>query len=69
MGVAHNDLDADAAELNAARKYAAEFNSTHILDIGVDAETWALNDGVDLGGSLETCECQETRLGQQMDPD
>ena len=59
VGVAHNDLDADAAELNAARKYAAEFNSTYILDIGVDAEAWAHNNGVNLGGSLETCQCHK----------
>ena len=68
MGVAHNDLDADAAELKAARNNPAEFNSTYILDIGVDAEAWALNDGVDLGGSLETYQRQEPGPGQQMQP-
>lgn len=52
--VAHSDLDADAAPLKAARNDAAEFNSTDNLDVSVDAEAWAFNDGVDLGGSLET---------------
>ena len=66
VGVAHNDFDADAAELKAARNYAAEFHSTYNLDKGVDAEAWALNDGVDLGGSLETYQRQEPGLGQQM---
>ena len=56
VGVAHNDLDADAAKLKAARNNPAEFNSTYDLDKGVDAEAWALNDGVDLGAGLETCE-------------
>ena len=62
--VAHSDLDADAAPLNAARngyteEFATEFNSTPNLDVSVDAEAWAFNDGVDLGGSLETYERQE----------
>ena len=68
MCVAHNDLNAFAAKLEAARQEAAEFNSTYILDIGVDAEVWALNDIVDLGGSLETYQRQEPGLGQQMQP-
>ena len=63
VGVAHNDLNAFAAILEAARKYAAEFNSTYILDERVDAEAWALNDGVDLCGSLETYQRQEPELG------
>jgi hypothetical protein len=65
--VAHSDLDADAAPLNAARngyteQFATEFNSTDNLDVSVDAEAWAFNDGVDLGGSLETYERQEPGL-------
>ena len=56
MGVAHNYLDAGAAKLKAARNEAAECNSTWNIDEGVDAEAWALNDGVDLGAGLETCE-------------
>ena len=54
MVVAHSDLDADAAPLNAARNDAAELNATRKLNVSVDAEAWALHDGVDLGGSLET---------------
>jgi len=52
--VAHNDLDAGAAPLKAARNDAAELNATRKLNVSVDAEAWAFNDGVDLGGSLET---------------
>ena len=62
---AHNNLDADAIPLKAARNghtkdFATEFNRWKV-DEGVDAESWALNDGVDLGAGLETCECQEAR--------
>ena len=67
---AHNNLDADAIPRKAARngyteEFATEFNRWKV-DEGVDAEAWALNDGVDLGGSLETYQRQEPGLGQQM---
>ena len=57
---AHNNLDADAIPRKAARngyteEFATEFNRWKV-DEGVDAEAWALNDGVDLGAGLETCE-------------
>ena len=63
VGVAHNDFDADAFPTKAARNgyaedFATEFNRRK-LDEGVDAEAWALNDGVNLGGSLETCQCHK----------
>jgi hypothetical protein len=62
--VAHNDLDAGAAPLKAARNgypRATGFDSADILDEGVDAEAWAFNDGVDFGGGLETYKGQEHR--------
>ena len=64
MGVAHNNLDTDASPTKATRNgyaedFATEFNRRKI-DEGVDAEAWALNDGVNLGGSLETYQRQGT---------
>ena len=69
MGVAHNNLDTDASPTKATRNgyaedFATEFNRRKI-DEGVDAEAWALNDGVNLGGNLETYQRQEPGLGQQ----
>ena len=70
--VAHDNLDFFAFPLKAARNgctysesaLITEFNRWEI-DEGVDAEAWALNDGVNLGGSLETYQRQEPVLGQQ----
>ena len=62
--VAHDNLDFFAFPLKAARNgyaedFATEFNRRKI-DEGVDAEAWALNDGVNLGGSLEPYQRQGT---------
>ena len=55
VGAAHSDLDADPAILNAAWDDCTEFNSTGNLNKGVDAKSWALDYGVDLGAGIETC--------------
>jgi hypothetical protein len=65
-GGAHNNLEADAIPLKAARHGATPFKPWKVNE-GVDAEAWALNDDVDLGAGLETCECQEARLGRQIE--
>ena len=67
--VAHDNLDFFAFPLKAARngyaeEFATEFNPWEI-NKAVDAEAWALNDCVNLGGSLETYQRQEPVLSQQ----
>ena len=72
MGVAHNNLETDASPTKTTRNgyaedFATEFNRRKI-DEGVDADAWALNDGVNLGGNLETYQRQEPGLRQQTNP-